>query len=251
MSNLTTEQLTELTERIRDRVSEFGPVANSMPKLTVGVVRIMVNVYAEWQRESDYLTRRDESPAPVEPPPMVSHMPVVTTGMVHIPASITRLDLEAEPATVEAETGQNGPNHYDPISTPALSPQATAALGPEHTVVTPLKPTDPDTARANLAAAVATGGVALGSRKPTSLPHSSALTKPLPSLRGRKTALPTFEELAKELRRQAMGGTMPTMTAFDVAKPANWGTAQAHIKRFNMSWEQLAQEAGLTLKRSK
>lgn len=87
-----------------------------------------------------------------------------------------------------------------------LSSQAIATLGPEHVVVNPLRD---DTAK------------------------------------GRGNMLPTREELIAEVRRQAMGGVMPTMAAFNDARPANWATAQAHLTRLGLSWEQLTEESGL------
>jgi hypothetical protein len=64
-----------------------------------------------------------------------------------------------------------------------------------------------------------------------------------------RTHMPTLAELVKEVRRQSMGGTMPTQAQFNMAKPTTWATSQAHTKRLEITWGQLAEEAGLKLKR--
>jgi hypothetical protein len=66
----------------------------------------------------------------------------------------------------------------------------------------------------------------------------------------RNTVLPTLQEVVAELRRTAMAGVMPTMAQFAEARPATWATAQAHALRLNMTWPQLAAEAGLNPRRS-
>jgi hypothetical protein len=90
-----------------------------------------------------------------------------------------------------------------------LSAQAKATLGPEHTVVTPL-----------------------AERKT-----------------GRNgNVLPSLAEIIAEVRHQSMGGMMPSMAVFDEARPANWATASAHLVRLGLTWEGLANEAGLKMR---
>jgi len=55
----------------------------------------------------------------------------------------------------------------------------------------------------------------------------------------------TREELVAEVKRISMGGQMPTQAAFNASKPAVWPTATALLMRFDMSWQQLADECGL------
>lgn len=76
------------------------------------------------------------------------------------------------------------------------------------------------------------------------LPWSAKSGKPSPS------HMPTREQLIAEVRRQAMGGVMPTQAVFNDAKPAIWATASAHMVRLNLTWEELAAEAGLKPKRA-
>lgn len=62
----------------------------------------------------------------------------------------------------------------------------------------------------------------------------------------RGSYIPTEAELLAELQRQAMAGQiMPTVAQFDSARPANWATAQAHMLRLNVGWNELAKLAGL------
>lgn len=147
---------------------------------------------------------------------------------------------------------------------PEPSPEVAAVLGPEHTTVTPLKPAashpwksrvdgrpnnplpDPDVAREKVAHAIAHGSGALveAIRKPRTLAEVDAL--PQKPHKGR--AVPSPEQVIAELQRQAMGGVMPSMDAFDAARPANWSRAQAHMVRMGTSWGQLAKLAGLRLR---
>lgn len=61
----------------------------------------------------------------------------------------------------------------------------------------------------------------------------------------KRPALPTLEEVVREIQRISMGGVMPTQAQFDQARPSHWATAWAQIQRLKMSWTQLAEEAGL------
>ncbi|MCC6457842.1 MAG: hypothetical protein IT328_22995 [Caldilineaceae bacterium] len=194
MNNLTTEQLTELTERVHERLNEFEMPNTMLP--TKGIVRVVHDLIAEWHdgESNGFKLIRDEDGRVTEQAPWAQLVADVDAAIEPEP--------EHEPVQVTApeqpHTNGNG-------TKPALSPQATATLGPEHTVVTPLK----------------------------------------------YAHLPTLDELVAEVKRQAMGGVMPTMAAFDMARPATWATAQAHLVRLNLTWSDLAKEADLTLKRAK
>jgi hypothetical protein len=59
----------------------------------------------------------------------------------------------------------------------------------------------------------------------------------------------TYRQFVAELQRQAMGGRMPSMRVFDYAKPTTWPTADECCAHFALSWEELAEEAGLQLPR--
>ena len=137
-------------------------------------------------------------------------------------------ELELSTATVvtvgAAHTGGNGIRHHaEP------SPATTATLGPEHTVVTPLIP-----------------------RRPRTLAEVDGIDDDETNSRPTRAKLPvvTREQLIAELKRQAMAGAMPTRPAFDLAKPAVWPMSQMLLKRFDTTWANLADEAGLRLVRS-
>jgi hypothetical protein len=101
---------------------------------------------------------------------------------------------------------------------------------------------DPDVARGKLAHALANGsGGALA-------PVRQA--DPARTTRRPGVVLPTLDDLLRELKRQSMGGVAPSMAAFDIAKPANWATGQAHCKRLGMTWGALVEAAGLKPRRT-
>lgn len=63
---------------------------------------------------------------------------------------------------------------------------------------------------------------------------------------GRKAQAPeTLPELIKAVQGMAMAGVMPTQSQFDTAKPVVWPRATSLMSRFDMSWEQLREMAGL------
>lgn len=58
--------------------------------------------------------------------------------------------------------------------------------------------------------------------------------------------MPTLDEVCAELVRQSVGtGVMPSINTFDAARPANWIKAWGIVRRLNMSWNELADVAGL------
>lgn len=95
-------------------------------------------------------------------------------------------------------------------------------------------PPDPDVARDKLAHALANGHAQL-----------THLARPPRKPARPGMYLPTFGELLTELKRQSMGGTMPTQAQFDLAKPTSWATSQSHCKRFGYTWQELAAAAEL------
>lgn len=154
------------------------------------------------------------------------------------------------------------PLGYPPISEQAAATAAVAAHdangggnSPEHVVVTPLVPRrsavpSPNEARDNVAAMVAAGGAAFDytprprGDKPRGRPAGHNAPKALPAGK-RGNVLPTRQEFVAEVRRQAMGGTVPPIKAFDAARPKTWATAWAHLQRLKMSWSEVVAEAGL------
>ena len=56
-----------------------------------------------------------------------------------------------------------------------------------------------------------------------------------------------FDAVVAELKRMAMGGIMPRMTTWDGARPTELPRAQAIVNRYQKSWGQLAEIAGLRM----
>jgi hypothetical protein len=199
MSNLSTEQLAELTERINGRIAEFdNPL---LAALSPGVVRLAFGEIEDWMAEQESSLELGAS-AWLSPAP---------STIIPDDAICAEIRRETEELAREREEVDEVKAPSPPTPEPVLTAQAVASLGPEHTVVTPLK---------------SNGNGKHGTVKP-------------------RTHLPSLEEMVKELRRQAMGGVMPTMAAFDAARPANWSTAQAHLLRLATTWGDLAEAAGL------
>lgn len=101
MSELTTDQLQELTDRVNARIGEFGVSAPGMLSLTCGVVRLAFAVIEEWRREKD--------PAWVEQ--RLSAITISATKMKEVSDSGYKRGYEAAlaamvPAAAEAGTNQ-------------------------------------------------------------------------------------------------------------------------------------------------
>jgi hypothetical protein len=69
-------------------------------------------------------------------------------------------------------------------------------------------------------------------------------SKPAPAPRQHTRPI-TVDEVVAEVKRQSMGGVMPTTAAFDLARPALWPTAGEFMAHQEVSWSELAGLAGL------
>lgn len=230
---LTTEELTTLTERIEERMAEFGNLSKSMPKFTPGIVRLVYDAIDEWRSES-------------APPQIAAVSNNYAPVLIGIGAEHNGNGKHEEPEPPEYEAYDDEHEELVQWQPVTPSPQASATLGPEHVIVTPLKARpDPDIARGRLAQALANGSAEgrelemLATRKIRTSNEAK-----------RSNYLPTREELIAELKRQSMGGVMPSMVQFNESRPATWATADAHQKRLGISWGDLANEAGLKPQRS-
>jgi hypothetical protein len=214
VSNLTTEQLTTLTERMNERLAEFGiEGVDCFDPMRPGAAGFYdaeeagLDKVAEAELKSHGLYVNDEDgkeDIPTDRPP---------DEPLYYPPGANITSGQAS----ESNGNHATQNHAQKYS--ELAPQVAATLGPEHVIVTPLK-----------------------TRK----------RKDVPQPLGHKgNVLPTREELIAELQRQAMGGAMPSLMAFNSARPGNWATAAAHMQRLGASWEELRQEAGLKPNRVK
>jgi hypothetical protein len=80
MSNLTSEQLAELTERVKARLDEFTDLAAYMPRVSPGVIRLAFDVIEDWMATHDYL--HDDSPTEWSQP--VESIPQPHTNGFHL-----------------------------------------------------------------------------------------------------------------------------------------------------------------------
>lgn len=260
MSNLTSDQAAKLTSQVNDRIAEFG--TGVLGNLSPGIVRLLHDVVMEWLETGDdaprpwpapdeeaalildgyhagfargeETMRRKLSPAFVEDIPAPAPT-VYTNGNGHAPdpepshSGNSRVnsperdpaDDEADDSTPDADVWKIG-SAADPEPEPIPDVALALPTAMERTLSRPKPRTlaEVDAERARQAARS-------GPRKPL------------------KMYRPTRDELIRELKRQAMAGVMPTGAAFDLAKPTNWASASAQAKRFNMSWTELALDAGL------
>lgn len=56
-----------------------------------------------------------------------------------------------------------------------------------------------------------------------------------------------FDAIVAEIKHVAMGGIMPRMNTWDAAKPVHMPKSQAIINRYQKTWGQLAEIAGLRM----
>lgn len=322
MSNLTTEQVLELTKRVNERMAEFNvgdtPIFDAA---TPGIVRLVHDVFMEWQRDGvsdpeerdEWVTGfqkglkvgfdsvRDTSPRMVQAATMARFEHECEMDGIDDAAANMRVNGHLSDAQADAINRHNKVPGWRPgeeYGEPLPSPEAIATLGPEHTIVTPLrdKLPDPEVARGKVAAALANGSngtLATVLHRPKTLAEANGNgedgmdedfdlddddVEPKPKQtdarraqldrpkqeRKRKTGyeqvvtgkrgnvLPTLKDVVAELQRLSLGtGVMPTIATFDAARPGNWATAWAHMQRLGVSWEQLADEAGLMLRRQR
>lgn len=279
MTHLTTDQLTELTRRINERLGEFGD--RIFDPLAPGVVRLTYGIIAEWHEESLSPHKSDgednelltiaygfgfERGKAAAKPSDTERLFTMSAPVVE-PTRTDEVDDDADPIPTPLDGLQvlssavgpatNGNGHH-------LSAQAVAVLGPEHPVITPRVPHKPEKGDAldfdadDLdndyldddedgdelpAKRVRPNGKRIPRRRAMGYEQAQQVKPPS------GTHLPTLDQLIAEVKRQAMAGTMPTMAAFNMAKPATWSTAAAHLVRLGLTWSDLAEKASLVLKR--
>lgn len=213
MMTISNEDLAELTKRINARFDEFsvggGPI---FEPVTLGIVRLVYGVIAEWQEETEPATHNtimgdfaDDFALSTMTPPAYSN------------------GHGAKPPATSREARA-------PIKDDPLSVYANSTLGPEHVVVTPLKPTppDPDVAREKLANALANGS-------------GGALEQAM----DRDKKAEQLRAIIYELQDMAVDEVMPSMNFWNSAKPPHLPLAAALLARHNLTWNRLAEYAKL------
>ena len=148
-----------------------------------------------------------------------------------------------------------------------LSPATAAALGPEHTVVTPLResPPAPAVPRLNKPRTIAEIESGLddddydlddGPKRKSGLTRARRAANEAKELAAKAAVhdaqrLVTLQQFKVEIRKMAMGTAMPTQAQFNDAKPAVWPTATALCVRHHTTWEALAEELELDYSRGR
>lgn len=224
MSNLTKEQLDHLTQSIDDRLDEFP---GHFDHIAPGVVRIAFDVIEEWLG----LDLPDAGAWP--------QAADVIAGELTLPAAPKGLPSNGNGAHHEQEDTVTS----KPIDEPVIEE-------PVHR-----RSSKPRLRKVGDGAYEDAGEDDYPDDEPVSETSKRApyhRYKPkMHSDNPKRNYLPTLEELIAEVRRQAMGGVMPSISQFDQARPTTWATAGAHIHRLNLSgWAGLAGLAGLQPKRS-
>lgn len=256
MIALTSEQLAELRQAIVERLQEFEIPSGKLPSL--GVVRMAYEIIAPFVRGQvtpphvvgdDYAPQKDAQ----------KHSDGNQAKMAELYQELEKRKAEHILTEDEADVINRhnrvpgyrpGEEFGKPLTIAGANEAGIAAtLGPEHTLVTPLRngrPPDPDVARERVAHALSNGsGGALATmvgRRPRTLAEvdeDKGRTMP------RGAYIPSERELIKELQRQAMAGVMPSVESFNASRPAGWSKAMAHMVRLDRTWHDLATLAGL------
>lgn len=233
MTNLSKEELAELTRRANARLAEFDD--DGMSNLSVGYMRIAVDVFMEWQAEQG--------------PLWVSQPSSFDAGFERGVQAARRDGGDSIMASGPIPNGITfGPPANGVVAHEDDSPEPPPKRDEKLTEVTPPRPIGrdrvpaPDVARAQLATALAAGQaddlqVMLAGRS-RKLREADAIDK--------RARQPTREQFIAEVQSMAMGGVMPTMAVFDDARPATWSTAWAIVQRLGFAnWSEVGKEAGL------
>lgn len=176
MIQLSKEELEELTSTIAGRIKEFEVPDAALP--TRGIIRIAYEVITEFLRQQRITLIADKNYAEIEETRDVMRK----AGLEHAVAKVNQVSSE----------------------------RVVATLGPEHTLVTPLRSQADDS-------------VATDKRQAD------------------------FDAIIKELKHLAMGGFMPSMATWDTSRLASLPKAHAAIGRFQKGWAELADIAGLKM----
>ena len=242
MSELSTVQLAELAARVNERRAEFGP--QMFDPLSPGEVRLLYDAVLEWRQEKEdggahvlwkdgpteialadgELVERWRPMREIRSDQLSAngHAPIDDPPAIHAP--ITPVPLPSTLAEVDAEATA----HHQP---PPVAPPAPVA--PD---ITPAHERSP-----------------AHQQKLDHMAHKRKVAQGAREREARKSErpLPTREEFLAEVKRQAMGGVVPTMKVFDDAKPAVWASAWAHMQRLGLKdWSEVAELCGLEIRRN-
>lgn len=271
MSNLSTEQLEELTLLVNRRRDEFGP--GVLEPLSPGEIRMMHDVLEQWWMEDDL---------PAAQPTGMPHDEDLLQDIYHAGFAHGKTSAPPEPdpdrlvthvaQEPESPLGPNGNGNHlsEHVIVPRAMVDRLVAGVVEHMEIAPPANADPVPDPPLEAVPAIVAGQADESERvmiPDTAPKLATAPKVTDArriqLEARQAAArrekekrererdklaappPSRDEMVAELQRQAMAGVMPSQAQFNLAKPATWATATAHCLRLEMSWEDLAKAAGL------
>ncbi len=269
MSSLKREQLTELTERINERVAEWRllEILAFGPQLAPGLIRSIYDVIEEWQGEADAeelaerervanvtaihdkaftegwkagreSIRREQALINDNHDAGARAELLARNGSNGVPAPcLAETQEECDARIAEANTaaksavdsiikvarvaGTNVPasTNFAHVNTAPVSDEAVASLGPEHTLVTPLK-----------------------SRTLAEVDADTVQT----AARGSADRAAQLQAIIGELQIMSPdGATMPTMAEWDEKKPEGMPLARNVCLRFDLTWGDFAKYAHL------
>lgn len=229
MSELSNEHLQELYDAIKGRLEEFELPMPSAVLLTKGAVRVCHDVIKKWyeEKEESWAMQRISDVTITAEMAMKLSKQGYEMGYEAAKANMSPARDEAADKwplveksaeeVADAINTHNGVEGYAPVG---LSTQAVAALGPEHTVVTPLK---------------------VAGRPMDEMDRDEFMHLGLNS--EEKSAV--LRDIIAELQMLSVHGEMLTMADWDARKPPTLPKAQAALMRYQMSWGQLAEYARL------
>lgn len=247
---LSKDELAELTRLINERRDEL---AHGLSRLSAGEVRMAHDVFIEWLEGQ-----------PATAPATDRHESIDSYALTDAYQFGYARGREA----MQRELGADNAGDTSPrlVTNSAPEPDEDTSAGPDHPdaewrdlmrdVVSPLHSPvgvgrgalpDPDQARANIATMLAQANgdqhfdLMPGHKHKAGRHNAPKGTGQEPSGR----VLPSREQVVAFIQEIAMANVMPTMEQFNTARPGNWATAQAHILRLGVSWDELRIEAGL------
>lgn len=253
MSRLSSDELSDLTRLVNERLAEFGKLL-VMPTLAPGVVRAMCDVLDEWE---------GEQPLPPLPQPP-EHDPVLDAysigfergklaaerkaddGESHDEAVAKFLNGESAPRI--APLPENPPPKVEEKLTPVLEgngyhPVAVAVEQEQPAPDASPKPTLSTTKPRTLAEVDAE---AAGQKDAEKDEETAAAVTGLRMSKGERAA--DLRATIYALQDMSVDEVMPSMDEWYKLRPAGMLTAQGVMSRHNVTWSDLARYARLTPK---
>lgn len=231
MSRISDDQLKHLTDKINERLAEFGDFV--FTPTTLGVVRIAYTVFDEFrvdcQRDlslklAEALARQAEE-----------NEQRIEFTITNNAATLRDSDAPAESEIAIADSGlkihADGGLYVGPE--PVLGLRGVPVIIPE------------GNALRQAAAPGVLEGVTLNG-KPIPVDDDADRDERMLARLGSEEKAAMLRGICYELCMVAVGGEMPTQSEWNERKPANMPRSAAILHRYNLSWAELAEYAGLS-----